>query len=123
MTNTKLGNDAVTGSKVQNGSLTAQDIGGSGAGGPLAGQVTIDPISIPAGQCAVQTIGLSGVQVGDHVIVNAVTPQATGGYTRRGAHRYRQQPARAVLQHGRDQPGRPAVRGLLVPGDPPVAMG
>jgi hypothetical protein len=80
VTTNKLANDAVTGAKVSNGSLTAQDIAGSAPGGPLAGQVTIDPPSIAANQCYLATIGLSGVQVGDHVTLNAVTPQTANDY-------------------------------------------
>jgi len=80
ITNAKLGADSVTGAKVQNGSLTAPDVAGSAPGGPLSGQLTIDPGSIAGGACSVQTISLSGVQAGDHVILNGVSA-ATGGYS------------------------------------------
>jgi hypothetical protein len=70
VTTLKLGADSVTGAKVSNGSLTANDLAGSAPGGPLAGQMSLDPPSIPASSCIVTSFGLNGVQVGDYTVVN-----------------------------------------------------
>jgi hypothetical protein len=80
VTNPKLGADAVTGAKVANGSLTASDIAGMGAGTPLAGQIALDPPSIPADSCHEVVYAISGVQTGDYLIVNPATP-LPGGFT------------------------------------------
>jgi hypothetical protein len=80
VTSAKIATDAVDGSKVQNGSLTANDIAGTAPGGPLAGQVSLDPGSIPANQCTQIDYGLNGVRVGDYLVFNP-TASLPGGYT------------------------------------------
>jgi hypothetical protein len=67
-----LAGGAVTGAKVENGSLGIADFAASdGASGTLIGSVPVSPTSWDPGCTAITATGISGVQIGDRVILNA----------------------------------------------------
>jgi hypothetical protein len=64
----------VTGAKIANGSLTAADIAAPDSGsGVLVGSANVMPGTISADTCSVVTSAVSGMQGGDHVILNVPT--------------------------------------------------
>jgi hypothetical protein len=68
--NAKIADNAVEGAQIRDGYLRADDIAGLGGGGPLAGQMALDPNSLTAGACQTIDYGLNGVDVGAYLIVN-----------------------------------------------------
>ena len=76
---TELANGAVTGAKVQNGTLGVADFAASdGGGGALVGSVPVSVTTWAPGCTPITATGISGVQVGDRVILTP-TRRSTPG--------------------------------------------
>ena len=67
----EIATDAVGAAEVTDGSLRAADIG------VISGSVNINPANVGANSCNTVTAGVTGIQVGDKVILNA--PSALSG--------------------------------------------
>lgn len=70
-----LGDSAVTSAKVQNESLTTDDLKGADAG---SAKLSLAAGAVPKGKCATRTITAAGAKTGEAVVVSAKGKAPTG---------------------------------------------